>query len=298
MPILENLPLAHKGKVRETYDLPGYPDLMLVVATDAISTHNVVHKNIIPYKGEVLTALTVHNIRLLEKAGFKTHLVASGKEIYGYPPGSPDEYPADLWKIGLIVNRLDMIPVEFIWRPRFAGSLEKLYAEGLPDPYELDLPDGLQLMDECHPPLFTPTAKSDTDPPLVARRVALDHPEAVNLTYDVTVLMAAHFKALGITLADTKYECGFDLGGNLVMGDEILTPDSSRFCMTKDVIIGKNPKWWDKQFVRDYAEKTWGNGPKVPLVLPDEVIRETSNLYLDITDKVCGCSLAEFQETM
>ena len=173
--------LTHQGKVRDTYHLPGYDHLLLIVATDRVSTHNIVHVSTIAGKGIILTRMSVFWMNRL--APIRTHLVASGNDIYTYLPAGL-EYPADLHERALVVKRLDMIPVEFILRSRAAGSWFKDYKGANVDPYQLKIRDGLELMSLFYQdgfPIFTPTDKSEDDLPLVSRDVELQYSEAYKI---------------------------------------------------------------------------------------------------------------------
>ncbi len=158
---IPGLTLIHEGKVRMTYEIPGHPDLLFVVATNRVSTHDTVHKSLIQQKGENLVSLTVFWMDTILK-DIPNHLVAYGRKIYKYLPKEL-QYPFGLHLCGVIVHRLNMIPVEFVYRSRMAGSLwTKYYAQGKPNPYGLDLPLGLRLMSPFADIVFTPTQKLTT----------------------------------------------------------------------------------------------------------------------------------------
>ena len=146
VPAVTGLECVHQGKVRDTFAIPDHPGLLLVVATDRVSTHNVVHESAISHKGEALTALTV--FWMAEQfVAINTHLIAWGRNIYNYLPAVAGDYPADLHLRAIVVEKLEMFPVEFIFRSRMAGSLWKdYYKKKLPNPYGLTLSTGLQLM--------------------------------------------------------------------------------------------------------------------------------------------------------
>lgn len=301
-PILTTLKLVHMGKVRETYELPVKADghsvsePLLMVASDRISTHNVVHKSVIPKKGEVLTALTWHWVMLFEKLGISHHVIAIGDEIYKYLPGNKEDYPEDLYLRSMVVQKLDMIPVEFVHRRHLTGSLLSAYMKS-EDPYGLRLSPGLQRMHRFENVIFTPTDKSETDDPLRADEVSESYPRATSISRSVFEEIEADLGKQGIALIDTKLELGFDENGMVVVGDEIVTPDSSRFTGLDDVKLGVDPPWLDKQPIRDEAERMWAGGGKVPLVFPNKVIIQAKERYVHVCEIITRMSLRDFQQS-
>ena len=296
-PALDSLLMIYQGKSRDTFETNSY-DKMLIVATKRLSTHNIVHVSEIPYKDQVLTALTVFQLKdLLEKAGIRHHLVAYGTDIYRYLPGKRSDYPSDLHHRAIVVKKLKVIPVEFIFRGYLAGSLfDKFYSKGRPNPYGVLLEPGLQLMTQFPVPLFTPTEKSATDDPLDATETITKYSGAFDLSLTVFKIARNHLNNLGLELVDSKFEVGFDAEGNLTVADEIVTPDSSRFCDLLEIKIGQNPPWLDKQIARDAAERIWGTGKKYPLEFSPEIVRKLSETYLEIFRRITGFSLQEFQQ--
>ncbi len=283
--MLRGLSLIHQGKVRDTYAIPGRDDLLLVVASDRVSTHNIVHASEIPGKGEILTAITVGFMKKL--APVQTHLVASGKSIYNYLPNISDLYPTSLYKRAIVVKRLDMIPIEFIFRSRLAGSLWKSYSSGEVKPYGTNLPKRLELMSDIRDdnilPMFTPTDKSEHDDPLEAAEVELQYPEAYKMALGIYMMGCIWAKARGIEIIDGKFEIGVDpKTGEMVLADECLTPDSCRFVRSEDVCVGLEPPWMDKQILRNEAERVWGNNQKHPLVFSSEACLKTIKIYKEI----------------
>ncbi|HVV38860.1 MAG TPA: phosphoribosylaminoimidazolesuccinocarboxamide synthase [Candidatus Paceibacterota bacterium] len=310
-PMVIDLPLKYRGKTRDTYEAK-WPDPndkrrppLLIVASDRISTHDVVHKSMIPKKGEVLNALTIFWIvDVLEKLGIAHHLIAYGKKIYDYVP-KPDSDPKDvpLHHRAIVVKQLDIILVEFILRQFLCGGLwSKHYSKGL-DPYGLSIPAGLPLMTnfgtlaKFAAPVFTPTKKSDEehDPPLLSEATAREHPEALMLSRKVFDRGRQRLRTRGIELIDSKFEFGIDEDGQVVLADEVLTPDSSRFALLSDIKEGENPPWLDKQIARDWAEKHWGLNPKEPLVFPPLTISGIRNTYVDLFEQIVGMKLSQFQ---
>lgn len=295
---VEGVPLYHQGKVRDTFETR-YPHALLVVATDRLSTHNVVHHSLIPGKGKVLTAITIHwCIELLNKLGYPHHVLAWGKDIERYL--IPGKYPPDIYLRGIIVEKLDMILVEFIYRAFLAGSLyEKFYKLGKSDPYGLALPEGLPLMTEFSNPIFTPTRKQDgddPDPPLVADVVRKEHYDAFMFGLTVYTKGRRYMQKRGLDIVDTKFEFGKTKGGVIVIGDEFLTPDSSRFANRDGISAGTMPEWKDKEYFRRIASELWAGRKEEPLVFPEAAVRAGSRIYEELfLEMRAGMPLERFQ---
>jgi len=280
---VKGLPLLSQGKVRDTFEIPGHSDKLLQVATDRVSTHNIVHESIIPGKGYVLTALTIFWItKILEPAGIKTHLVAHGDAIYEYLP-KDDDYPDDLARRAVVVTKLDIILVEFIYRYYQSGSLwNKFVSKGLANPYSIEFTDPQYLMKKFEEPIFTPTEKSETDDPLNTDETMQKYPEASALAEKIYILARAYAQKLGIEIADCKLEFGYDPFGKLMLGDECLTPDCSRFVPLDKIVPHKDPPWLDKEFLREEAMRIWDGGKKYPLTFSEATIKETQRRYDEI----------------
>lgn len=295
-PALTTLKLVHQGKTRDTFGTKS-SDRLLIVATQRLSTHNIIHLSEVPHKEEVLTALTIFWLtELLEKRGIKHHLVSYGTDIYRNLPGGRSDYPTDLHHRAIVVKKLSMVPVEFIYRGYLAGSLFKsFYSKGLPNPYGISLKEGLPLMTPFPHPLFTPTDKSETDEPLDATATSVTYPDASHISLQVFIMVRDHLRALGLELVDSKFEVGMDELGDVTIADEITTPDSSRFCELSEITLGSEPPWLDKQLARDEAERIWGNGKKYPLKFSPEIIRKLSDTYLGIFHRITGRKLQDYQ---
>jgi phosphoribosylaminoimidazole-succinocarboxamide synthase len=298
--MINGLHLVHQGKVRDTYDLGAFADgesvleLLLMVATNRVSTHNVVHESTIEKKGEVLTALSTYWMTtLLEREGVPHHMVACGRDIYKYLPKGI-EYPEDLHLRAMVVRKLTMISVEFIFRRHLTGSLFTAYLKG-EDPYGLQLPPELSKMCWFETPLFTPTDKSETDEPLQANEVYEEYREAFDLGFEAFLLVEQRLSREGITLVDSKFELGVDEHGKVYLADEIATPDSSRFVMTEDIVLGKDPPWFDKQVLRDEAERVWDGGKKVPLRFSERGLEVCMKRYLDLFTRATDTNLSYYQ---
>jgi phosphoribosylaminoimidazole-succinocarboxamide synthase len=286
-----SLPLLHSGKVRDTYEIPGHKDLLLMVASDRLSTHNIVHESLVPKKGEYLTALTVFWANTVLN-GVDHHLVAKGREIYRYlrvahrPSG---EYPDGFRFRAVVVRRRKVTPVEFIYRDYLCGSLWRLYQKG-EDPYRLRLIPGLPLMHRFQETIFTPTQKSATDDPLPSRFVQKNAPAEVKVTTEVFNRGRAYLAERGITLIDFKAEAS-----GKVLVDEWLNGDCCRMAWTKDLHAGVEPPFLDKEVFRQAAMRQWGKGPKVPLTFGEQTLRRGVKRYRDGFEAITGQSLSNFQ---
>jgi phosphoribosylaminoimidazole-succinocarboxamide synthase len=305
---IATMPLLHQGKTRDTFwakwpSSSGRRPPRLIVASDRISTHNVVHKSVIPFKGEVLTALTVYWLtHVLDHVRVPHHLRAYGSDIFRFLSGKQGDYPNKLHHRAIVVLTLEMVAIEFIFRMYLTGSLWKdYYSKGLPNPYGIILPQGLPLMSMLHKnigfdaPLFTPTEKSETDEPLDSAGVRKTHSGATHLTRQVFNLGRRVLNSVGLEGVDSKFEVGYDDDGILRVGDEVWTGDSSRIVALSDIKEGQDPKWRDKQLARDEAERIWAGGKKVPLEFSPEIIKQLSDTYLELFEQITGQSLANFQ---
>ncbi len=305
------LQLLYQGKTRDTYLIPGHPWLLLIVASDRLSTHNVVHRSIISFKGHVLTALTVFWLVLMLR-DIPHHLVAHGKKIYDYLP--KQEYPPDLHLRAIVVRRLVIDPIEYIFRGYHAGSFEKGTRTGWQqyggkDPYGHHLPKTLPLMTRFKTPLFTPTEKSKTDDPLNAAETKAKYPRQHDMGRSVYVRGRQLAKVRGVEIIDDKCEIGFispddpyyhEIPYPLmpVLADEVLTPDCARFTRLSDIQEGVDPPWLDKQLSRDMAEKMWGGTKGLPLEFSPEHCSRQSESYLDLFALLAKESLQDFQRVM
>ena len=274
------LQLLASGKVREIYDLGG--DL-LMVASDRISTYDVVHPNTIPDKGKVLTGLSVLWFDLTAGIVPNHHLSATD--------GVPPEHRGR----GLRVKRLEMLPVECIVRGYITGSGWKDYqATGAVS--GIELPPGLQESEQLPAPIFTPSTKAEEghDEAIDLARAAelVGSDELAGRLRDVSIAVyeavAAHARERGVILADTKFEFGFDADGTLTLGDEVCTPDSSRFWPADQYEVGRGQPSFDKQYVRDWASGTgWDKTPPAPAI-PDDVVAATRERYVTAYERLAG----------
>jgi phosphoribosylaminoimidazole-succinocarboxamide synthase len=277
---LADLPLLASGKVREIYDLG---EELLIVASDRISTYDVVHPTPIPDKGSVLTGLSTFWFQ--RTAGIVPNHVVSLTD------GVPDEARGR----GMVVRKLRMLSVECVVRGYITGSGWKDYqATGAVS--GLALPGALRESDRLPEPLFTPSTKAE-----VGHDEAIDFEGAVTLIGDrglaervreVSISLyehaAEHARRRGIILADTKFELGLDADGTLTIGDEMCTPDSSRFWPADQYEPGRGQPSFDKQYVRDWASSTgWDKKPPAPAI-PEDVVTRTRAKYVEAYELITG----------
>ncbi len=283
---LADLPLIASGKVREIYDLG---DSLLLVASDRISTYDVVHPTPIPGKGSVLTGLSTF--------WFET----TGAIVPNHMLSVADGVPAEARGRGMRVKRLKMLPVECVVRGYLSGSGWKDYqATGAVS--GIALPDGLRESDRLPEPIFTPSTKAD-----VGHDEAIDFDGAAELVgdrglaerlRDVSLAVynraAEHARGRGIILADTKFEFGHDENGELTLGDEVCTPDSSRFWPADQYEPGRAQPSFDKQFVRDWASGTgWDRNPPAPAI-PEDIVEATRAKYVEAYELITGQSFDDW----
>ena len=280
MTSLADLPLVARGKVREMYDAG---DRLLMVASDRISTYDVVHPTSIPGKGSVLTGLSVFWF------GKTQHIVPN--HLVSATQGVPDEARGR----ALLVTKLEMLPVECVVRGYITGSGWTDYqATGAVS--GIALPAGLQESEQLPEPIFTPSTKAD-----VGHDEAIDFERATELVGDRALMervrdaslelysfAAAHAREHGVILADTKFEFGLDANGQLVVGDEVLTPDSSRYWPAEEYAPGRGQPSFDKQYVRDWASSSgWDKSPPAPAI-PAEVVAGTRARYVEAYERITG----------
>jgi phosphoribosylaminoimidazole-succinocarboxamide synthase len=279
-----DLPLLASGKVREMYSLPGEGEpRVLMVASDRISTYDVVHPTPIPDKGKVLTGLSVFWFEHTRDI-VVNHLVSA-----------TDGVPEEVRGRALLVRRLRMLPVECVVRGYLSGSGWKDYqATGAVS--GVALPAGLRESEQLEQPIFTPSTKATS-----GHDEAIDFTRAAELVGDEALMRrvadislalysfgAEHARRQGVILADTKFELGLDEHGELVLGDEVLTPDSSRYWPADSYEPGRPQPSFDKQYVRDWATASgWDRTPPAPAI-PDDVVAGTRGRYVEAYERVAG----------
>ena len=293
------LPLSvlRRGKVRDVYEVDA--DRLLVIATDRVSAFDVVMRETVPHKGAVLTQLTAWWLRQLE-ADVPHHMIsADADEIVREVP-SLDAYRELLRGRAMLAWRADVFPVECVIRGYIAGSAWKEYRASGTLAGE-PLPGGLQESDRLEPPIFSPATKAETghDENITIERMAqIVGAEATRelerLTRAVYTRGLTIAEPRGIIIADTKFEFGVR-DGRIIIVDEVLTPDSSRFWPANQYAPGRSQPSFDKQPLRDYLERErlagrWsGNYPPPPL--PDDVVDATSMRYRDAFSRITGSAL-------
>jgi phosphoribosylaminoimidazole-succinocarboxamide synthase len=280
------LPFLARGKVRDIYDLG---DTLLFIATDRISAFDCVLQSGIPCKGRVLTQMSVFWFDFL-KPLIRSHLVTASAAEY---PRKLAKHRSALEGRSMVVNKAHMIQVECVARGYLAGSGWKEYkAQG--KVCGIPMPPGLRESDRLPEPIFTPATKAQTGHDInvpfryVANLLGVDLAGQLrDMTLEIYQRAAAHALEQGIILADTKLEFGF-VNDELVLADEVLTPDSSRYWPADTYKPGQPQHSFDKQYVRDYLETLpWNKKPPAP-ALPDNVVQKTSEKYLEAYSRLTG----------
>ncbi len=275
---LKGLKLVNRGKVRDLYDLG---EVLLIVATDRISAFDVIMPNPIPGKGEVLTTLSEFWFRRMTDI-IGNHLVTTDVEKF---PADCKPHRDVLKGRSMLVKKANPLPVECIVRGYISGSAWKDYTSGKPVS-GIRLPAGLKESSRLPEPIFTPSTKApegEHDLPISQEEMA--RIVGKGLTERIIEVSLAIYKradaianSVGIIIADTKMEFGM-MGGELILIDEVLTPDSSRFWPRDDYAEGRGQKSYDKQFLRDYLlSLKWDQKPPAP-ELPTDIIEKTRQKY-------------------
>lgn len=279
-----------QGKVRDLYDLG---DKLLLVATDNISAFDFILPDTIPYKGQVLTQLSVFWFELLDGI-VENHLIST--DVADLPEQFMP-YSDYLRGRFMLVKKAEMFPVECIVRGYLAGSGLKEY-ESQGTVCGIHLPDGLVNSSKLPQAIFTPSTKAEIgghDENISFERcVELigedDAQELSRLSLAVYNTAADYARERGIIIADTKFEFG-RLDGKIILGDEVLTPDSSRFWPADQYEPGKSQPSFDKQFVRDWLSANWDKQGEPPH-LPEDIIKRTSEKYVQAYELITGSSLS------
>jgi len=282
VPALADLTLLGSGKVRDNYDLGD--GRLLMVASDRISTYDSVHPTEIPGKGQVLTGMSVFWFGLTSGI-VRNHLLSA-----------TDEVPDDVRGRSMVVTRLEMLPIECVVRGYLSGSGWNDYRSS-GAVCGIALPEGLRESERLPEPLFTPATKAEIG----------DHDENIDFEGAVRAIgdrglaervrdasiavyerAADHAREHGIILADTKFEFGLASDGEIVLGDEVLTPDSSRFWPAEGYEPGRPQPSFDKQGVRDWATASgWDRRPPAPAI-PDDVVASTQARYREAYVQIVG----------
>lgn len=293
MPTLADYPLVATGKVRSLHDVDA--DHLLMVASDRISAFDHILDSEIPDKGRVLTAMSVFFFELLADV-VPNHVAA---------PADDARIPAEVRGRALLVRKLDMVPFECVARGYLTGS-------GLLDYRRtgavcgVELPAGLVEASELPSPIFTPATKAaigehdeNVDFQTVVDSLGTETATALReATIKVYQRAAEHARERGVILADTKFEFGFDESGTLVLGDEVLTPDSSRYWPVDGYAAGRVQPSFDKQYVRDWLTSPasgWDRGSNTPPpALPADVVASTRARYIEAYERISGRSFADW----
>lgn len=285
---LQSLPLLHRGKVRDLYEVDA--DHLLIVQTDRLSAFDVILPDPIPGKGEVLTTVSNFWFNKLERI-IPNHLS-------GIDPESVVQTETEREQVrgrAFVTKKLKPLPIEAIVRGYLVGSGWKDYRK-TGAVCGIQLPAGLQEAQKLPQPLFTPSTKAAVG----------DHDENISFAQAIDLLGEARAKQVrdatlalyteaadyaltrGIIIADTKFEFGVDKAGKLYLIDEALTPDSSRFWPSDQYRVGSNPPSFDKQFVRDWLESSgWNKQPPAPHV-PQDVLLKTAEKYREALQRLLG----------
>ncbi len=282
-----NLHLAHRGKVRDLYEVE---DHLLMVASDRISAFDVVMDDPIPDKGAVLTKLSLFWFDYLKDI-VPNHLITANVEEY---PAVCAPYRAQLAGRSLLVKKAKPLPVECIVRGYLSGSFWQAYRKD-PIVCGFALPAGMQESDKFPEPLFTPSTKAalglhDENISLAEMEKIVGREQTARIR-DICVRLyekaADYARSRGIIIADTKFELGI-FNGEILLIDEVLTPDSSRFWPEDQYRPGAGQPSFDKQFLRDYLSTlNWGKTPPPPR-LPREIIEKTASRYREALVKITG----------
>ncbi len=283
---LPGIKLFKKGKVRNVFDLG---DSLLLVASDRISAFDSVMPNGIPDKGAILTQISLFWFDFTKQI-IKNHIIESNVEKY---PVNLLPYKDQLAKRSVIGRKAALIPIECVVRGYLSGSGWKEYQQSR-SICGLKLPAGLKESDKLPEPIFTPTTKAEEGHDLnvtfeqvvdqVGRETALT---IKNKTLAIYEVCAKYALTKGLIIADTKFEFGF-VGDEIILIDEILTPDSSRFWPAEQYQPGRSQPSYDKQFLRDYLESiNWNKEPPAPK-LPEEVVSKTREKYLEAFRQLTG----------
>ena len=277
---LVDLPLLSSGKVREVYELG---DDLLMVASDRISTYDVIHPTPIPGKGAVLTGIS--------DFWFDRTSSIVANHLISVTDGVPDEVRGR----AMVVKRLTMLPIECIVRGYITGSGWSDYQKS-GSVSGIELPAGLEESQQLPEPLFTPSTKAE-----VGHDEAINFDQAAQLVGDLELtervrdaavdlyrFAAEYARGRGVILADTKFEFGLDSDGQLTVGDEVLTPDSSRYWPVEGYEVGRSQPSFDKQYVRDWATASgWDKTEPAP-ALPDDVVAGTTTRYAEAYELITG----------
>ncbi|HHB75902.1 MAG TPA: phosphoribosylaminoimidazolesuccinocarboxamide synthase [Desulfobulbus sp.] len=282
------LDLLHRGKVRDMYAIPGHEDKLLMVATDRISAYDVVMDDPIPGKGQVLTNISLFWFDLLADI-VPNHLLTAQVDEY---PEICRQYRDQLQGRSMLVRKTQVQPIECIVRGYLSGSFWAAYQQDT-TVCGFELPEGLRESDKLPEPIFTPSTKAeqglhDENISLSKMREIVGSEMAEKIA-EISLRLykkaADHALTKGIIIADTKFELGMT-NGELILIDEVLTPDSSRFWPVDTYSPGHGQPSFDKQFLRDYLSSLDWNKQPPPPPLPSEILEKTRARYLEAEQRL------------
>ncbi len=286
---LPELKLLHRGKVRDMYEIPGHADKLLLIATDRISAYDVVMNEPVPGKGRVLTQISLFWFKLLGGI-VPNHLISADVDQY---PEICRQYREQLEGRSMLVRRTKVMPVECIVRGYISGSFWSAYKKNT-TVCGFELPAGLRESDKFPQPLFTPSTKAEQG--LHDENISFAEMEEIvgketaakmaDISLRLYAKAAEYALSKGIIIADTKFELGMTSDGGLLLIDEALTPDSSRFWPVDEYAPGKGQPSFDKQFLRDYLSSLDWNKQPPPPPLPAEIVAKTAARYEEAAQRL------------
>ena len=273
-----------RGKVRDMYDLG---DSLLMISTDRISAFDWVLPSGIPDKGRVLTTISEF---WFEKLGIANHLLTMDLTTIGLPDDTDVE---SLTGRSMVVKKCDVVPIECVVRGYLVGSGWKEYQES-GTVCGIELPPGLQQASQLETPIFTPATKEESGHDInISFETMIDivgedtATELRDRSMAIYQQGAEYARERGVIIADTKFEWGW-FEGELILIDEVLTPDSSRFWPAETYRVGESPRSFDKQFVRDWLETTDWDKNSPPPSLPDDIVMNTRAKYIEAYEVISG----------
>jgi phosphoribosylaminoimidazole-succinocarboxamide synthase len=280
------LPLFIKGKVRNVYDLG---DKLLIVVTDRISAFDVIFSELIPNKGAVLNSISAFWFDYTKDV-IGNHVITTDVNKY---PKELSAFKEELEGRSMLVKKIEMVPAECIVRGYLEGSGLKEYQQ-TGSICGIKLPAGLKQADKLPEPIFTPSTKESEGHDInvsfegLCDRIGSEMAQKLkDASINLYLKASQHAESKGLILADTKFEFGI-ADGELVIGDEMCTPDSSRFWSMDEYEPGRAQKSFDKQYLREYLESlTWDKQPPAPK-LPDEIIQKTEAKYIEAYERITG----------
>ena len=282
-----SLPLLHRGKVRDIFDID--EKHMLIVTTDRLSAFDVVFDEPIPEKGKILTSIANYWFKKTNHI-IQNHLTEVSLEAV-----LPPQEVSLMRGRAIVVKKLRPLPIEAVIRGYLIGSGWKEYVK-TGAICGIKLPSQMKLAEKLEQPIFTPSSKADVGAHdenisfietknIVGEELAT---QIKNISLKLYDFATDHSIKRGIIIADTKFEFGLDSEGKLTLMDEVLTPDSSRFWPLQDYKPGLNPKSFDKQIIRDYLETLdWNKAPPAPII-PESIMAQTTQKYKTIQSKLCN----------